>query len=99
MKKNVLVDIKITCDPPSNWYIQRAKTEEERAKRYEEWVKEFHDFIRDHRSQDPVYLNVEREYQERCEFCGELWADAIDENGIPGCCNKAVKEYELQKAG
>jgi hypothetical protein len=65
---------------------------EELAKYYEAWVRDFHAFIRDHRSQDPVNLNVEREYKDLCTHCGYEWE--IDENGCPVCCDKAIKEWE-----
>jgi len=64
------------------------------AKYYEQWVKEFHEFIRDHCSQDPVSLSVERIYEDQCSFCGYKWENAVDENGCPGCCNQAVREWE-----
>ena len=90
MKKKVLTDIKITCDEPSYtgiWY----RSIEDRARALEAWVKDFHDFIRDHRSQDPVHLYVEREYKDQCSFCGYEWE--VDEVGTPLCCDKAITEW------
>lgn len=31
-----------------------------------------------------------------CQFCGESWAPAVDDNGVPWCCNKAMLDYEAQ---
>jgi hypothetical protein len=91
MKKKMLVDITISCDPPRQYYYRRG-TMEEIAQSYEEWVKDFESFMRDHRSQDPVSLNVERQYQDVCSFCESEWDE--DENGCPCCCDEAMKEYE-----
>lgn len=93
MKKRVLVDVNITCDPPNQFNIlRRYRTMEDWAKEYERWVREFHEFIRDHRSQDPVNLEVNRVYEDQCEFCGNEWEE--DETGCPCCCNKAIEEWE-----
>lgn len=94
MKQKVLVDVVVKCDPPSHIY-RWARTVEQQAEMLEDWVKEFHDFIRDHRSQDPVYLNVERVYEDRCSFCNREWE--TEENGEPICCNEAVAEWTAQK--
>ena len=91
MKKKMLVDVTISCDPPRIWGINRMDMEQV-AKEYESWVKDFHEFIRDHRSQDPVDINVEREYQDVCSFCDYEWEE--DENGCPCCCDEAIKEFE-----
>jgi hypothetical protein len=94
MKKTILEDVKIICDPPSLRYFH-DRSMEGIAKYYEEWIKDFHDFIRDHRSQDPVYLSVEREYKDICSHCEYEW-DA-DENGMPLCCDEAQKEWEEEQ--
>lgn len=93
MKQKVLVDVKITCDPPT-YIIRRCQPIERQARYIESWVKEFHDFIRDHRSQDPVNLNIERVYKNQCSFCGSEWEE--DENG-PVCCLKAQDEWDQNK--
>lgn len=90
-KRKVLVDVSISCDPPEI-YRRWDRSLEYVAKEYEAWVKEFHDFIRDHRSQDPVTLTVEREYEDQCSFCGSKWE--TDEHGAPLCCNEATEEWD-----
>ena len=89
-----VVNIFILCEPPK-FLSYRYADLEQYAKDCENWVQEFHNFIRDHRSQDPVTLNVEREYQDVCSFCGSDWE--TDENGCPLCCDEAIKEWEDQK--
>lgn len=92
MKKKILSDVVITCDPPRGYW---RKTLEDQAEYYESWVKEFTAFMRDHRSQDPVYLNVERQYKDVCEFCENEWE--VDGTGCPCCCNKAQEEWKKQR--
>lgn len=97
MKKRVLVDVRISCDPPV-WYAWRrydsGEAQEKYAQYCEQWVKEFHSFIRDHRSQDPINLNVERHYGDQCSFCGRVWEEDADG---PLCCSKAQEEWEREK--
>ncbi len=32
----------------------------------------------------------------RCQFCGENWDFAADDEGVPWCCAKAQSDYETQ---
>lgn len=32
--------------------------------------------------------------EELCPFCGWSWESACDATGAPGCCQKAIDEYE-----
>ena len=97
-------DVRVVCDPP-HWLYECRREQygsEEYwsaiAKQLEEWVKEFHEFIRDHRSQDPVQLNVERKQIEACSACGEQWeVGRYDEEEDDGrthcfCCGAVVEE-------
>jgi hypothetical protein len=52
-------------------WLSRYDTEEERAKRLERAVKEFAEFLRDHRSQDLISLDVQRIYKDVCSNCNE----------------------------
>lgn len=90
MRQRVLVDIKVICDIP-NHVGQWSSTLERRAELIEKWAREFAEFIRDHRSQDPVSLSVEREYQDQCSHCGREWEE--DEDG-PLCCSDAQPTEE-----
>ena len=40
--------------------------------------------------------SIEVDQTEECSFCGYLWENAIDDDGKPGCCAKAVDEWETQ---
>lgn len=31
-----------------------------------------------------------------CQFCGEPWDGAVDDDGVPCCCAEAVSDYEAQ---
>lgn len=92
MRQKVLVDVQVTCDPPATRW---CRTLEERARELEHWARDFHEFIRDHRSQDPVSLNVERIYQDQCSHCHREWEE--DEDG-PLCCDKAQEEWRANAA-
>jgi len=92
MKKTIISDVKIECDPPRVPFYIKRNGQEAISDYYESWIKDFNEFIRDHRSQDPVSLFVEREYQDICSYCGSDWNE--DENGLPLCCDQAEKEYK-----
>jgi len=95
MKKNILIELKVVCDPPS--YLYRGwRTMEQNAKTLEAWANEFNAFVRDHRSQDPVNLSVERIYQDQCEHCCSEWE--TDSSGCPVCCQTAVDEWKREIA-
>ncbi len=49
-----------------------------------EWCAEFHAFMRDHRSRDPVSMDVERDTETVCSKCGERWEEDIIEGTL--CC-------------
>lgn len=93
MKIKILTDVNITCDPPriAKYFYRNP---EAYAKEIEGWVREFQDFIRDHRSQDPVYLNVNRVYEEQCSHCHNAWEEDADG---PLCCDKAQQEWNEAK--
>lgn len=93
MKQKVLVDVKVVCDPPymaGYW----GRNLEDKARQLEKWCREFEQFVRDHRSQDPVGIYVEREYQEQCSHCGYEWE--TDDTGCPVCCHIAMEEWGHQ---
>jgi len=96
-----VVDVRIICDPPSyiyswaDWSHERGSPEwwAEVHKATLKWVDEFCEFIRDHRSQDPVYLNVVKDEQAQCSRCGNEW-EVFDDDGVTYCahCEATVKE-------
>ena len=90
--KRVLVDVTIEVDPPLIHFFNGNM--EQLAANYEAWAKEFEDFVRDHRSQDPVSLTINRVYEERCIFCNRVYEE--DHEG-PLCCNDALNKWEDSK--
>jgi len=100
-KVNRVVDVRIICDPPSyiyswaDWSHKRGSPEwwAEVHKAALKWVDEFCAFIRDHRSQDRVDLNVVKDEQAQCSRCGNEWG-VFDDDGVTYCahCGATVKE-------
>jgi hypothetical protein len=86
MKKSVLTAVRVIAD--IDRAIYRVRDMEEYAKRAEGLVIEFNDFVRDHRSMDWVQLEVDREYEDQCEFCNRIW------ESVPSCCQQAMDEHE-----
>lgn len=82
-----LVDAQVRCESPS-WIEDsyRRRTQEAKATALEQWAKDFNDFIRDHRSQDPVRIYIEREYKDLCSHCHAEWEPFNDE-GVERCAN------------
>jgi len=92
MKRRILVDVKVVCDPPDYIYRLYGYDIYSLARELESWCREFEEFVRDHRSQDPVSLYIEKVYEEVCEFCNRPWE--TDEDGAPICCEKAEIEWK-----
>lgn len=91
-KVNVLTDVKIECEPP-HFYGWGRRTIEQRAQELESWAREFEAFVRDHRSQDPISLNVVKVFEDQCSHCHSEW-ETDDVTGEPMCCTAAVREWE-----
>lgn len=92
-RKDVLVDLRVNAEFPDLFrYSYRRLTLEEKAKELENAAREFHAFIRDHRSQDRVALDVERVLQDQCEACGEAW-ETMEDAGKTICasCGREVQ--------
>lgn len=82
-KTNILIDVSVSAEFPEP-YFWRHKTQEERAKDLEDKIKDFAAFIRDHRSLDPVFLHVERKYEDQCSACRHTW-EPYTEDGKEIC--------------
>jgi transposase-like protein len=80
IKKRTLSDARLVAEPPS-WIARAYRNQDHYADALRRWVREFEDFIRDHRSQDPVHLRVERDEVDVCSCCNADWEPASDENG------------------
>lgn len=57
----------------ATFHVNSYGSIESQARQMERRCQEFNEFIRDHRSQDDVRLEVRREYQSVCSVCGEEW--------------------------
>jgi len=77
-----LVDVHVVVNPPSYAYGW-SRDPERIAKSLEEWAKDLNDFIRDHRSQDSLDLEVVRDIKEVCSLCGEPWETTPPDDNCP----------------
>lgn len=92
-RSHVLVNAHVEADVSGMLWYRGYKTEEERAKDLKRACKEFQDFLRDHRSQDLIYLEVVREYKDLCSACNERWEPDTDENGtFCANCGATIEE-------
>ena len=92
MFKKILVDLHAEIELPRNRYFRNS---ENVAADLEDQAKDLTEFLRDHRSRDSYQINIIREYESRCEFCG--YDEERDIDGTPVCCEKAIEEYQTQK--
>jgi len=86
-----LVDFKLTIDPP-NYVGKWCRTTEEKIKEMEQWAMDLMEFIRDHRSQDQINVEEEKQYQYQCSNCNNDYEE-MEENGII-CCAHCGAEIE-----
>ena len=86
-----LSEIRVVAEPPD--YVTRGcRNLEQAAATLEAWARELQEFVRDHRSQDPVRVYVERETMKVCSHCRHEW-ETYDEDGKTLCagCGREVK--------
>lgn len=69
-------------------------TEEQIPELYEDRCKEMIEQIKRH-VDNVGYVYIDCEKEEICSLCGYTWEQ--DENGIPMCCDDAVKEMQLMQ--
>lgn len=103
-KRRALVDARVEAEFTLSWVdrhiyghagVWRERTPEELAQLLEQRCLEFEEFIRDHRSQDPVRLTVQRQYQEQCSACHQAW-DPDTSGRVPTCgyCGAELADAE-----
>ena len=85
-KNTILSDVTISITPTTRWW--RRLSMEEVAAEYESWVKEFKEFLRDHRSQDVISLDVVRVFSDHCSACGKPWEP---DEGTCAWCGEAIE--------
>jgi hypothetical protein len=97
-KRMVGAYIKATFPKP--WYHQ-YKNKPDTPEYFKEVEKEmindilfFEEFIRDHRSQDLVQMEVVREYKNYCQFCGYEFPDNFE--GIADCCDEVLEAQKVE---
>jgi protein-arginine kinase activator protein McsA len=93
IKKRVLTGVHIECEPPSSVTRYCGSIERE-AKALESWASEVKDFIRDHRSMDPMYLEIVRDYSDLCATCEREWEPMIEDGKT--CCASCGCELESE---
>ena len=76
-RRSVMTDVKVTAEFPwvrAPWHIDDpVKRMEGLELALRKAVKDFEDFLRDHRSQDLIRLDVERVITDICSACGSEW--------------------------
>ena len=92
MVKKILVDLHAEIDMPRAFYYGYL---ERVAEMLEEDARELTAFIRDHRSRDSYQINIVREYETRCGFCG--LKEERGNDGAPACCIKADDEFQRSR--
>jgi len=96
--ENVLTDVRLVAEPPSHLFRWRSNlTPEKREQILKEWVSDFHAFIRDHRSADPVGLDVERVTKDLCSECESEW-ETFEEDGKAFCASCGAEVETLIEA-
>lgn len=79
----IQANFRVVAEPPS--LLLRAVTMRE--------AEQLRDEIKRHCDVE----SVSTECDMVCSFCGDIWENIIDENGMPICCNKAIEEYKKDK--
>lgn len=104
--KKVMTDVRVEAHfDMKYWGWGRETTLEELRQELQDRAKEFHEFIRDHRSQDPVKLDVIPEIEYQCPFCKSFLGNTLEEaqreietfkNGKEGlcCCNELLDKIK-----
>jgi hypothetical protein len=95
-RKHVLVDVIVTADLSGMCWPNYPTncTLEQWANYLVTATGAFHDFLRDHRSQDMVRLQVERKYADLCSVCGKEWETDYegDTKICANCCAELIEE-------
>ena len=101
-KLHVTNNVRVEAMPPD--YAERVYAHDYGTPEYwrvmerqlNKWAKDFHNFLRDHRSQDLVQLNIVRDESDVCSACNALWEPIADDDGQPYCanCGAIIKEGE-----
>ena len=91
MKLTKHINWRVVVDVPRHRWVDTKGTLENHERLMREAAKEIADNIKRHIDTDE---QPRIEADEVCRFCEYLWASAIDEEGKPGCCDKALSEWQ-----
>ena len=85
---------RIEVAPPEPW-LHSHKTPEEKHKSMMRELENLNSAAWRHLdSHDGISSHYDREVS--CQFCGENWDFATDDDGVPCCCTEAMCDYEAQ---
>ncbi len=100
--------IRLEIDPPI-WIDQLYSGSEQWESKVRDWVKEFNEFIRDHRSQDDVVIEVIQDEKIVCSKCKESWEPTTNDWGddeysglgdeVCFCCGGLIARKKDKKVG
>jgi len=85
-RQKILQDVEVLIDLSGMVWPRYYKTKEQYAKELDGAAKELEDFLRDHRSQDRIGLDVRRKYLDICSACQSEWEEDVVE-GKKYCAN------------
>lgn len=86
IRKNVIVGAHVEATMDVGYWDYDQADPESLGKCLERKCKDFEDFLRDHRSQDMISLEVVRETQNQCAACNAEW-EADEYDGAVHCAN------------
>lgn len=79
----------------SNWRVEVKPDVGYRSPDHKGMIEGCNDLMREiKRHVDYDAIKVAYDEEEQCAFCKYPWASAIDDDGKPGCCDKAIDEWE-----
>lgn len=92
----VLVDCHVEADLSGCIRWVPHDNVEQRARALEAACTDLIDFIQDHRSRDPLSLEVVREYKDLCSMCKREW-ETYTEDGASYCanCGADIEEEDI----
>jgi len=93
MFKKKLRDLHAEIELPRPFFIRNL---EDLAGFLDGEAKDLTNFIGDHRSRDSYQINIIRDYDSVCEYCGYM--EERDVDGTPVCCEKAIAEHQASVA-
>lgn len=98
-RRSVLVDCHVEADLSGyvSWMRHGNYTVERRAQELEKACAELVEFVRDHRSRDPLSLEVVREFKDLCSACGAEW-ETYEDEGKTWCANCGSEVSYEEKA-